>query len=70
MSPSPYRSFGSLRGLRLVHAPFPVATYQLRQLPLDDIGSLDIIPSRFGLEPRPMEGALGYLRRPRRDRWT
>ena len=54
----------------LVHAPFPVATDQLRQLPLDNIGSLDIIPSRFGFEPRPMDGALGYLRRPRRDQWT
>jgi len=46
----------------LVHIPFPVATDQLRQLRLDNVGSLDLIPSRFGLEPRPMEGALGYLR--------
>ena len=44
-----------------VHLPFPVATDQLRQLRLDNIGPLDVIPSRFGFEPRPMEGALGYL---------
>jgi len=46
----------------LVHIPFPVATDQLRQLRLDNIGPLDLIPARFGFEPRPMEGALGYLR--------
>ena len=47
----------------LVHLPFPVATDQLRQLKLDNIGPLDLIPNRFGFQPRPMEGALGYLRR-------
>ncbi len=46
----------------LVHLPFPVATDQLRQLRLDNIGPLDLIAERFGFEPRPMEGALGYLR--------
>ena len=51
----------------LVHIPFPVATDQLRQLRLDNIGPLDVIPTRFGFEPRPMEGALGYLRTPQRD---
>jgi NADH dehydrogenase len=51
----------------LVHLPFPVATDQLRQLRLDNIGPLDLIPSRFGFEPRPMEGALGYLRTKPRD---
>ena len=51
----------------LVHIPFPVATDQLRQLRLDNVGPLDLIPSRFGFEPRPMEGALGYLRAKRRD---
>ena len=45
-----------------VHLPFPVATDQLRQLRLDNIGPLDLIPTRFGFTPRPMEGALGYLR--------
>jgi NADH dehydrogenase len=51
----------------LVHLPFPVATDQLRQLRLDNIGPLDLIPTRFGFRPRPMEGALGYLRFKRRD---
>ena len=50
-----------------VHIPFPVATDQLRQLKFDNIGPLDLIPSRFGFEPRPMEGALGYLKQPLRD---
>ncbi|HEY6012525.1 MAG TPA: complex I NDUFA9 subunit family protein [Candidatus Limnocylindrales bacterium] len=53
----------------LVHLPFPVATDQLRQLRLDNVGPLDLIPSRFGFEPRPMEGALGYLRRKPRDQY-
>jgi NADH dehydrogenase len=51
----------------LVHVPFPVATDQLRQLRLDNIGPLDLIADRFGFEPRPMEGALGYLRAKVRD---
>jgi uncharacterized protein YbjT (DUF2867 family) len=51
----------------LVHIPFPVATDQLRQLRLDNIGPLDVIPATFGFEPRPMEGALGYLRTKPRD---
>ena len=51
----------------LVHLPFPVATDQLRQLSLDNVGPLDLISSRFGFEPRPMEGALGYLRLKPRD---
>jgi NADH dehydrogenase len=51
----------------LVRFPFPVATDQLRQLRLDNIGPLDLLPTRFGFEPRPMEGALGYLRQKRRD---
>lgn len=46
----------------LVRLPFPVATDQLRQLKLDNIGAIGVIPERFGFEPRPMEGALGYLR--------
>lgn len=50
-----------------VHFPFPVATDQLRQLRLDNIGPLDLIPARFGFTPRAMEGALGYLRRPKRE---
>jgi len=51
----------------LVRIPFPVATDQLRQLDLDNIGPLDLIGPRFGFTPRPMDGALGYLRLPRRD---
>ena len=51
----------------LVRLPFPVATDQLRQLRLDNIGPLDVIPTRFGFEPRPMEGALSYLRTRQRD---
>jgi hypothetical protein len=44
-----------------------VATDQLRQLRLDNIGPLDVIPMTFGFQPRPMEGALGYLRAKPRD---
>jgi NADH dehydrogenase len=51
----------------LVHLGFPVATDQLRQLRLDNIGPLDLIRQRFGFEPRPMEGELGYLRAKRDD---
>jgi NADH dehydrogenase len=50
-----------------VHIPFPVATDQLRQLRLDNIGPLDVIPARFGFTPRDMGGALGYLRSKARD---
>jgi uncharacterized protein YbjT (DUF2867 family) len=50
-----------------VRLPFPVATDQLRQLKLDNIGPLDTIPTTFGFTPRPMEGALGYLRQKPRD---
>ncbi len=50
-----------------VHIPFPVATDQLRQLRFDNIGPLDLIPSRFGFAPRQMEGALGYLRTKQRN---
>jgi NADH dehydrogenase len=50
-----------------LHLPFPVATDQLRQLRLDNIGPLDLIGERFGFQPRPMEGALGYLRSKKRQ---
>ena len=53
-----------------LHIPFPVATDQLRQLRLDNIGPLDVIEPRFGFAPRPMEGALGYLRAKPRDQRT
>jgi NADH dehydrogenase len=55
---------GTAERLRI---PFPVATDQLRQLRLDNIGPLDLIPTRFGFEPRAMEGRLGYLRARPRD---
>jgi NADH dehydrogenase len=55
---------GTAERLRI---PFPVATDQLRQLRLDNIGPLDLIPTRFGFEPRAMEGRLGYLRTKPRD---
>jgi NADH dehydrogenase len=51
----------------LAHLQFPVATDQLRQLRFDNIGPLDLIPSRFGFTPRPLAGALGYLRAKPRD---
>jgi uncharacterized protein YbjT (DUF2867 family) len=47
----------------LVHLPFPVASDQLRQLKLDNIGALDAVEHGFGFAPRPMNGRLGYLRR-------
>lgn len=46
-----------------VHLPFPVATDQLRQLALDNVGPLDGVYSAFGFIPRRMEGELQYLRR-------
>ena len=46
-----------------VHLPFPVATDQLRQLALDNVGPLNGVHSAFGFIPRRMEGELQYLRR-------
>ncbi len=45
---------------------FPVATDQLRQLALDNVGPLDGVHRAFGFVPRKMEGELLYLRAPRR----
>jgi NADH dehydrogenase len=45
-----------------VHLPFPVATDQLRQLKLDNIGPLDGVREAFGFEPRSMSGGLTHLR--------
>jgi uncharacterized protein YbjT (DUF2867 family) len=50
-----------------VRLPFPASTDQLRQLRLDNIGPLDGVRSGFGFDPQPMEGNLGYLRRPLAD---
>jgi uncharacterized protein YbjT (DUF2867 family) len=43
---------------------FPTSTDQLRQLKLDNTGSLTLIRDTFGFEPRDMAGQLGYLTRP------
>ena len=43
---------------------FPTSTDQLRQLRLDNTGSLTGVRDAFGFEPRAMEGQLGYLKRP------
>ncbi len=48
-----------------IHLPFPVATDQLRQLRLDNVGPIDGVEGGFGFAPTPMEGRLGYLRLPR-----
>lgn len=50
-----------------LHVPFPVATDQLRQLRLDNIGPIDGFRTAFGFDPAPMEGRLGYLRGSRHD---
>ncbi|MBI2777294.1 MAG: complex I NDUFA9 subunit family protein [Chloroflexi bacterium] len=46
-----------------VRLPFPVATDQLRQLKLDNVGPLTSVRDAFGFEPRDMAGGLGHLRR-------
>ena len=51
----------------VVRLPFPVATDQLRQLALDNIGPIDGYERAFGTPPRAMDGQLGYLRRKLRD---
>jgi NADH dehydrogenase len=55
---------GTAEKLRI---PFPVATDQLRQLKIDNIGSLDAYEAAFGIAPREMAGNLGYLARKPRD---
>lgn len=54
---------GAMEVLRLRF--FPVATDQLRQLALDNVGPLDGVHRAFGFVPRRMEGELHYLRRPK-----
>jgi NADH dehydrogenase len=51
----------------LVRLPFPVATDQLRQLALDNVGPLDGVREGFGFEPLDMGGQLDYLRRKPRE---
>jgi NADH dehydrogenase len=50
-----------------LHLPFPVATDQLRQLRLDNVGPLDGVQAAFGFEPRSMSGGLEHLRRKPRE---
>jgi NADH dehydrogenase len=46
-----------------IRLPFPVATDQLRQLALDNIGATDAIERELGFTPVDMGGRLGYLKR-------
>ena len=46
-----------------LHLPFPVASDQLRQLKLDNLGPPDGVERAFGFVPADMAGQLGYLRR-------
>ncbi|MCU0477427.1 MAG: complex I NDUFA9 subunit family protein [Chloroflexi bacterium] len=55
---------GTMETLRLRF--FPVATDQLRQLALDNVGPLDGVHRAFGFVPRKMEGELLYLRDPKK----
>jgi len=55
---------GMMEALRV--RSFPVATDQLRQLALDNVGPLDGVHRAFGFVPRGMEGELHYLRSPRK----
>ncbi len=55
---------GTAEKLRI---PFPVATDQLRQLKLDNVGPLGAYEAAFGIAPSEMAGNLGYLARKRRD---
>ena len=50
-----------------VRLPFPVASDQLRQLKLDNIGPLDGFQAAFGFAPRELAGNLGYLARKPKD---
>jgi uncharacterized protein YbjT (DUF2867 family) len=64
--PVPLISFLA-RGAEWAHIPFPVASDQLRQLRLDNVGPLDTVERQFGFAPADMAGHLEYLRRRRRD---
>jgi NADH dehydrogenase len=46
-----------------IRLPFPVATDQLRQLSLDNIGATDAVERELGFAPVDMGGRLGYLKR-------
>ena len=55
------------RSAELTGIPFPVASDQLRQLRLDNVGPIDAVRREFGFEPLDMAGRLDYLRRRLRD---
>ena len=62
--PMPVPLIGIVAGLsEAVRFPFPVATDQLRQLALDNIGALDAVERELGFVPVDMGGRLGYLKR-------
>lgn len=46
-----------------IRLPFPVATDQLRQLALDNIGATDAVERELRFAPVDMGGRLGYLKR-------
>ena len=46
-----------------IRLPCPVATDQLRQLALDNIGATDAVERELGFAPVDMGGRLGYLKR-------
>jgi uncharacterized protein YbjT (DUF2867 family) len=65
-TPVPLISFVA-RGAEWANIRFPVASDQLRQLRLDNVGRLDTVERQFGFAPADMAGQLAYLRRRRRD---
>jgi NADH dehydrogenase len=66
--PMPVPIIGAVaRTAEALHVPFPVASDQLRQLRLDNVGAPDGCFRAFGFVPRSMEGQLWYLRARKRD---
>jgi len=66
--PMPVPIIGAVaRTSEVLHIPFPVASDQLRQLRLDNVGALDGCYRAFGFVPRSMEGQLWYLQAKKRD---
>ena len=62
--PMPVPLIGLVAGVwEAIRLPFPVATDQLRQLALDNIGALDAVERELGFVPVDMAGRLGYLQR-------
>jgi hypothetical protein len=66
--PMPVPIIGAVaRTSEILHVPFPVASDQLRQLRLDNVGAPDGCYRAFGFVPRSMEGQLWYLQAKKRD---